>query len=189
MSKRLSEESLKQMDEIPDWVDRHSVTCCLCGDLADERETTHLGDDREAHSECIDEIKVESRDLQDDNIDGYAVMRTRVKIYNNVGVLWQGEITDAGGSAYGDFNGGSVKEDPGYESFEFPPDLARAFGTDMNTLTMGNAELPSTTAKDFINNVTDKKIVGVELVKGSYDSNAGDCQFEFTLEDGYSFVG
>lgn len=37
-------ESMNQ-DEIPRWVDAHSVTCALCGELADERETISLWDD------------------------------------------------------------------------------------------------------------------------------------------------
>lgn len=28
-----------------EWVDRHSVTCAICGELADERETVSLWED------------------------------------------------------------------------------------------------------------------------------------------------
>lgn len=36
-------------ERIPDaeWVDRHSVTCAICGGLADERRTAHIVDDLE----------------------------------------------------------------------------------------------------------------------------------------------
>lgn len=57
---RLAEEDLADMDDIPNWVDTHSVTCPLCGDLADERETISLWNDPrlpdgEAHKSCYDE--------------------------------------------------------------------------------------------------------------------------------------
>lgn len=52
-----------------DWIDRHSVTCALCGEPADERETISLWEtdydgrmrervsdlpDGEAHKSCFD---------------------------------------------------------------------------------------------------------------------------------------
>lgn len=47
---------------LPDerWVDVHSVTCAICGYLADERETIKLYDqdtelEGEAHRDCWDE--------------------------------------------------------------------------------------------------------------------------------------
>lgn len=35
-------EKLAATDTIPRWADAHSVTCALCGDFADERETVSL---------------------------------------------------------------------------------------------------------------------------------------------------
>lgn len=145
MSRRLREKDLSQMDELPDWVDRYSVTCCICGDLADERETTKLTDDREAHPECVDTIKVVSTDLPDDNIGGYVVARTRVTISGENGVLWQGEINDAGGFVYGDFKSGSVKPYNEFEDFDFPGRLGEFFGVGIDTLIMGNVN-PAETA-------------------------------------------
>jgi hypothetical protein len=42
------------------WIDAHSVTCALCGGLADERETIKLYDqdtelEGEAHPDCWDD--------------------------------------------------------------------------------------------------------------------------------------
>lgn len=45
-----------------------------------------------------------------------------------------------------------------------------------------------TTAKEFMEKVKGKRVVDVEIVKGMEDIEAGDCQFEFTMEDGLSFV-
>lgn len=79
-----------------DWVDRHSVTCALCGGLADERETISLWeDDRhdptmrkrvaampdgEAHTECFATVVVsddDDPDFPDDETDGIKEVPTR----------------------------------------------------------------------------------------------------------------
>lgn len=62
-------------DSIPRWVDVHSVTCALCGQLADERQTRSLWDDEttpspesgsldyseypegEAHPSCVEQAE------------------------------------------------------------------------------------------------------------------------------------
>lgn len=36
---RLNADAIGKMNELPRWVDAHSVDCLLCDDLADERET------------------------------------------------------------------------------------------------------------------------------------------------------
>jgi hypothetical protein len=46
-----------------------------------------------------------------------------------------------------------------------------------------------TTAKEFIKKVQGHKIILVALINGSEDEDCGGCQFEFTTDDGYSFIG
>lgn len=53
-------ETYEQLEEIPRWIDVHSVTCAICGQLADERETVDLWDkddypNGEAHLSCFEE--------------------------------------------------------------------------------------------------------------------------------------
>lgn len=33
-------------DNVPRWIDAHSITCHVCGEFADEREALALGDDQ-----------------------------------------------------------------------------------------------------------------------------------------------
>ena len=50
-------EAYEQLDEIPRWVEAHSVTCALCGELADERETVSLWNDESSplfHDDNVD---------------------------------------------------------------------------------------------------------------------------------------
>lgn len=44
-------------------------------------------------------------------------------------------------------------------------------------------------ARRFMDKVNGKKIIDVNILKGSEDMSASECQFEFELEGGYSFVG
>lgn len=46
-----------------------------------------------------------------------------------------------------------------------------------------------TTCKKFIEKVEGKKIVDVQLLEGEEEMDCGTCQFQFTTEDGYKFVG
>jgi hypothetical protein len=36
------EDEMNDTDEAPSWIDKHSITCANCGELADEREATRL---------------------------------------------------------------------------------------------------------------------------------------------------
>lgn len=45
-----------------------------------------------------------------------------------------------------------------------------------------------TTEKEFMKRIVDKRIKSIALLDGSLDMDAGDCQFEVEMEDGYSFV-
>jgi len=40
-----------ERDSDADWIDTHSVTCAICGGLADERETKNLYEDDDTHLE------------------------------------------------------------------------------------------------------------------------------------------
>lgn len=165
-TRRIGADALKYMREVPDWVDRHSVNCCLCGDLADERETTKLSDDREAHPECVQDVKVESHILGDDNIEGYAVMTVDVKIFMDneaVETLWHGLISDAGAFQYGDIADGSVKPYSDYERYPHPSDLAEAFGLDVDQLVEGTVspvppKYPEGDAQKIITSFAEKEI-------------------------------
>lgn len=46
-----------------------------------------------------------------------------------------------------------------------------------------------TKAKEFIEKVEGMEIENVQLLEGNEDMEAGGCQFEFELENGYRFVG
>jgi hypothetical protein len=46
-----------------------------------------------------------------------------------------------------------------------------------------------TKADEFMEKVKGQKIVDVNIVEGDGTMECGNCQFEFELENGYSFVG
>ena len=65
-----------ETDGAPDpseqWIDIHSVTCALCGDLADERETIKLYEqdtdhEGEAHQNCWENLKDDDTTKDEDN--------------------------------------------------------------------------------------------------------------------------